>query len=300
MKPRDHIVNSLKYIKENLTESLSSENIAKNAGYSLYYFSRLFKTHVGLSVMEYVTERRLIKASEEIINGHKILKVSLDYGYNSHNGFAKAFKKRFGFSPSLLRAFSFQINYSKGDNYCMNQLFMQTTELHSTKEELYDLLIKSLNNNKVKYDLKLLKKAYDFACIAHKDEKRYSGDDYVTHPLNVAILLSEMNGSEDAIIYGLLHDIKFFSFEQIKLEFSERIADIAQKIANFNNSIEDEDVVMVKLADRLHNMRTIEFIGKPRWLEKAKETLNTFLPIASKLKNEKLISELNNLSVKYI
>jgi GTP pyrophosphokinase len=177
---------------------------------------------------------------------------------------------------------------------------MQTTELHSTKEELYDLLIKSLNNNKVKYDLKLLKKAYDFACIAHKDEKRYSGDDYVTHPLNVAILLSEMNGSEDAIIYGLLHDIKFFSFEQIKLEFSERIADIAQKIANFNNSIEDEDVVMVKLADRLHNMRTIEFIGKPRWLEKAKETLDTFLPIASKLKNEKLISELNNLSVKYI
>ncbi|WP_242862083.1 HD domain-containing protein [Clostridium intestinale] len=109
-----------------------------------------------------------------------------------------------------------------------------------------------------------------------------------------------MNGSEDAIIYGLLHDIKFFSFEQIKLEFSERIADIAQKIANFNNSIEDEDVVMVKLADRLHNMRTIEFIGKPRWLEKAKETLDTFLPIASKLKNEKLISELNNLSVKYI
>lgn len=239
MKPSNHIVNSLKYIEENLTESLSSENIAKNAGYSLYYFSRLFKAHVGLSVMEYVTERRLIKASKEIINGCKILQVSLDYGYNSHNGFAKAFKKIFGFSPSLLRAFSFQINYSKGGNYCMNQLFMQTTELHSTKEELYDLLIKSLNNNKVKYDLKLLKKAYDFACIA-------------------------------------------------------------QKIANFNNSIEDEDVIMVKLADRLHNMRTIEFIDKPRWLEKAKETLDTFLPIASKLKNEKLISELNNLSVKYL
>jgi GTP pyrophosphokinase len=109
-----------------------------------------------------------------------------------------------------------------------------------------------------------------------------------------------MNGSEDAIISGLLHDINPFSFEQIKLEFSERIANIAQKISNFNNSIEDEDVVMVKLEDRLHNMRTIEFIDKPRWMEKVKETLDIFLPIASKLKNEKLISELNNLSVKYL
>lgn len=305
MKFKTIIFNSLKYIEENINEPIMEKDIAKNAGYSLYYFSRMFKKQMGLSIMEYVKERRLIKASEEIANGKKIIDVALDYGYQSHSGFTKAFKSKFGFSPSLLRAFSFQIN-CLGGNCNMSHVFMKNTAVHATKEELYELLVTTINGNMLEYDQEKIKKAYEFACKAHNGKKRYSGDDYVTHPINVAILLSEMEASEEAVIASLLHDIIFektsISLEEVKNEFSEKIVKIITDVTEFNEDedIIDEDIIMVKLADRLHNMRTIEFIDKTRWKEKAKETLDTFSPIAVKLNNEKVIAELNDLSVKYI
>lgn len=200
------IFNSLKYIETNINEPIMAGDIAENAGYSLYHFSRMFKKQMGLSIMEYVKERKLIKASEEIVNGRK----------------------------------------------------------------------------------------------------RYSNDDYVTHPINVAILLSEMEASEDTVIAGLLHDIILakanISLEEVGKMFSNRIANIIKGVTEFNGKrdIIDEDVIMVKLSERLHNMRTIEFMDEGRWKEKAKETLEIFLPIAVKMNNEKLIAELNDLSVKYI
>ncbi len=305
MKFKITIFNSLKYIEENINESIMANDIAKNAGYSLYYFSRMFKKQMGLSIMEYVKERRLIKASEEIENGKKIIDVALDYGYQSHSGFTKAFKNKFGFSPSLLRAFSFQIN-CLGGTCNMSHVFIKNTAVHATKEELYELLVTTINVNMLEYDKEKIKKAYEFACKAHNEKKRYSGDDYVTHPINVAILLSEMEASEEAVIASLLHDTIFektsISLEEVRNEFSEKIVKIITDVTEFNGNedIIDEDVIMVKLADRLHNMRTIEFIDKTRWKEKAKETLDTFSPIAVKLNNEKLIAELNDLSVKYI
>lgn len=282
MKFKTIIFNSLKYIEENINEPIMVKDIAKNAGYSLYYFSRMFKKQMGLSIMEYVKERRLIKASEEIANGKKIIDVALDYGYQSHSGFTKAFKNKFGFSPSLLRAFSFQIN-CLGGNCNMSHVFMKNTAVHATKEELYELLVTTINGNMLEYDQEKIKNAYEFACKAYNGKKRYSGDDYVTHPINVAILLSEMESSEEAVIASLLHDIIFektsISLEEVRNEFSEKIIKIITDVAEFNGdeNIIDEDVIMVKLADRLHNMRTIEFIDKTRWKEKAKETLDTFL-----------------------
>lgn len=89
--------NSLKFIERNINESITAEDVAKNAGYSLYYYSRVFKKQMGLSIMEYVKERRLIRASEGITNGKKIIEVALNYGYQSHSGFTKAFKNKFGF-----------------------------------------------------------------------------------------------------------------------------------------------------------------------------------------------------------
>lgn len=305
MKSKVTMFNSLKYIEENINEPITAEDIAKNAGYSLYYFSRIFKNQMGLSIMEYVKERRLIKASEKISNGKKIIDVALDYCYQSHSGFTKAFKNKFGFSPALLRAFSFQIDFL-GGNCNMSHVFMKKIAVHATKDELYELLIKTINENMLEYDQEKIRKAYEFACVAHNGKKRYSGDDYVTHPINVAILLSEMEASEETVMAGLLHDIILektnMSLEKVKKEFSDRIVKIIKGVTEFNKNedVTDESVIMVKLADRLHNMRTIEFIDEVRWKEKAKETLDIFSPIAAKLNNEKVIAELNDLSVKYI
>ena len=299
------IFNSLKYIEININEPIKAEDIAKNAGYSLYHFSRIFKKQMGLSIMDYVKERRLIKASEEISNGKKIIDIAFNCGYQSHSGFTKAFKNKFGFSPALLRAFSFQIN-SLGGNCNMSHVFMNYTPIHSTKEELYEILIKTIDKNMLEYDNEKINKAYELACIAYDGKKRYSEDDYVTHLINVAILLSEMEANEETVVASLLHDIileeSSISFEEVKKEFSNRTIDIIKGVMEFNrdDNIIDEDVIMIKLAERLHNMRTIEFMNESRWKEKAKETLEIFLPIAVKLNNEKIIAELNDLSVKYI
>lgn len=89
----------------------------------------------------------------------------------------------------------------------MAHVFLKSTALHTSKEELFDLLLTTINENKLGYDQEKIKKAYELACTAHNGKKRYSGDDYVTHPINTAILLSELGASEEAVIAGLLHDI---------------------------------------------------------------------------------------------
>lgn len=304
MKPQTSMLNSLKYIEENIKEPLTAEAVAQNAGYSLYYFSRIFKKQTGLAVMEYVKDRRLIKASEEIAKGMKIIDAALDFGYQSHSGFTKAFTNKFGFSPALLRAFRFQMK-CLGGNGNMEHVFMKNMDAHAPKEELFELLLRTTDGNKLEYDQEKIKKAYQFACIAHQGKKRYSGDDYVTHPINTAILLSEMEAGEDVIIAGLLHDVisenSGISLDVIRKEFSDGIADIIDGVMKFERESEfDEAVLMVKLADRLHNMRTIEFMDASRWKEKAKETIEIFSPIAARLNNEKIMAELNDLAMRFV
>ena len=302
---KNTVFNSLKYIENNISESITAEDIAGKAGYSLYYFSRMFKKQMGLSIMEYVKERRLIKASEKIGNGKKIIDVALEYGYQSHSGFTKAFKNKFGFSPAFLRAFRFQID-CLGGNYNMSHIFMKSTDIHAAKEELFEMLRSTIRENMLEYDQERIKKAYEFACIEHEGEIRYSGDEYVTHSVNVAIILAEMGASEDAVIAGLMHDIilekSSTHINKVTSEFSKRIVKIITDVnkADINECMNDEDVIMVILADRIHNMRTIEFIDKTRWKEKAKQTLDVFSPIAVRLNNRKIIAELNDLSLKYI
>jgi AraC-like DNA-binding protein len=299
------VFDSLKYIEKNINETITANDVAKNAGYSLFYFSRMFKKYMGLTILEYVKERRLIKASEEIINGKKLIDVSLDYGYQSQSSFTKAFKNKFGFSPALLRAFGFQIN-CLGGNCTMSHVFMANTAIHATKEELYNSLIMNINKKQLEYDITKIKRAYELACIAHNGKNRYSGDEYVTHPINVAILLSEMEAREEAVIAGLLHDIIYektdVNLEVITQEFGSKVSDIIKDVTELsgNEDITNEEVVMVKLADRLHNMRTIEFTNESLWKVKAKETLEIFAPMVAKLKNEKLMAELSDLSVRYI
>ncbi len=295
------ILDSLEFIEDNLTVDLKLKDISDNAGYSIFYFSRLFKDEIGISVMDYIKNRRLLASIEDIIKGRKIIDIALDFGYETHSGFTKAFTKKFNYSPSLLRAVSMEIKYLGGSIY-MKDIYLKNVENYLTEEALYNILIENIRENGLKYDLDKVDKAYKLASKTFKGEKRYSGEDYITHILNIAIILVDMNVGEDILLSGLLYQIvlRDDTLEMIEKEFSKSIVDIIVKVNNISEYDVIDEVMVIKIAERLHNMRTIEFLDKNRWNEKAKETLETFLPIAVKIDNRKLIEELNNLSLKYL
>lgn len=321
MKYKEDIFLCIQYIENNIKEKFTVECIAKRMGYSIYHFSRIFKEQVGISLMEYVKERKLLRATEDIMLGKRIIDVAIEYGYETHSGFTKAFRKKYGFSPALIHALCIQKLFDeKEGNYFMNKdkvyenanMFLKATENYKKPQELYECLIKSIEKNKLFEDFTNIKRAYDLACLAHKGQKRKSGEEYVTHVINVSIILAEMEGDEVTIIAGLLHDIieekTEITLKEVEDSFSLTIANIIKNVTNFNkgcleaSSEEnfDDRVVMIKLADRLHNMRTMEFMETQRWKEKAKETIEIFSPIAVKLNNSKLKAELDDLALKYV
>lgn len=106
----------LKYIDEHLKENISLKQISDIAGYSEFHFSRMFKKSTGSTLQAYIIKRRLIKSSEDIVNGKRIIDVALEYGWESHSGFTKSFKKEFGFSPSLLKALIIEIDGLGGNS----------------------------------------------------------------------------------------------------------------------------------------------------------------------------------------
>jgi AraC-like DNA-binding protein/predicted transcriptional regulator YdeE len=90
----------IEYIEENIESDLSLDSLAKRVNYSVYYIQRVFSAVTHIPLHDYITERRLIRAGEEILNGDKVIDAALKYGYSSHNGFTKAFEKKFGLPPS--------------------------------------------------------------------------------------------------------------------------------------------------------------------------------------------------------
>ena len=103
MECRDIISASADYIEQHLRDALSVDLLAARAGFSPYYFCRLFTLYMGMSVMEYIRRRRLACAAWELCEGRRILDVALDYGFESHNGFSKAFRKVYGCAPDEYR-----------------------------------------------------------------------------------------------------------------------------------------------------------------------------------------------------
>jgi GTP pyrophosphokinase len=305
MESKDVIMKSLRFIENNLEGQLNIVDIASYLGYSEYHFSRMFKSQMEVSVMEYVKRRKLIKASNALIEGGKIIDVAFQYGWLSHSGFTKAFKQEFGISPALLKAMIMQIDCLGGNT--MNHVFMGQTEEHATKEQLYEILKEACAKNESTIDVKKLEKVYEAACIFYEGKTRYSGDEYITHPLNVSIILTQMEAGENAICAGLLCDVlqkTEISVEELKSKVHGHVANIVIRLKDFDakqiNISDSEEVIMVKLAERLHNMRTIEFMDENMKTVKAKETIDLFLPIARRIGNEKLVEELNDLALKYI
>lgn len=141
---------------------------------------------------------------------------------------------------------------------------------------------------------------------AYKGIKRYSGDEYVTHTLNVAIILAQLETDINTIVAGLFCDVTKKSPHVL----SELLCELPIQVQLIIKEVSDADLyeidklsdsgLLVKIAERLHNMRTIEFMDESKQCVKAKETVDIFMPIARRLGNNKIISELNDLSVKYI
>ena len=170
----------------------------------------------------------------------------------------------------------------------------------------YELIDKILKYNE-KADIALINRAYVYSMKAHGNQKRASGEPYLTHPLEVASILADLQMDEATVCTGLLHDTledTLTTYDELKEIFSEEIADLTEGVTklsriNFNNkSVEQAEnfrklfmamtkdirVLLVKLSDRLHNMRTIDHMKKETSkLRVAKETIDIFAPLADRI-----------------
>jgi len=186
-----------------------------------------------------------------------------------------------------------------------------------------DLLNKVKEYDDTPEDLNLIRSAYEYAYKKHFSQKRITGDDYITHPLNVAWILTDVNADAEAISAALLHDTiedSDSTYDEIKDLFGVDVAKIVDGVTKINRLkfasdseqmaanqrkilvglSSDVRVLIVKLADRLHNMRTLYVLSEAKQKRKAKETLEILTPVAHRLGMYKLKSELEDLSLRYL
>ena len=187
----------------------------------------------------------------------------------------------------------------------------------------YDLIEKVRKYNDDEEELRIIEKAYNYAKEKHFTQKRITGDDYITHPLNVAYILTDVNADYKAICAALLHDTIEDSdgnFKEIEELFGYDIANLVECVTkinriNFNSDSEqmaanqrkilvglasDVRVLIIKLADRLHNMRTLYVFSPEKQQRKARETLEILTPVAHRLGMYKIKSELEDLCLRYL
>ena len=191
-----------------------------------------------------------------------------------------------------------------------------------------EVLYKELINSVLKYhpstDISMIEKAYKVASEAHEGQKRKSGEPYIIHPLCVAIILADLELDKETIVAGLLHDAvedTWMTYEEVEKEFGSEVAllvDGVTKLGQLSYSADkvevqaenlrkmflamakDIRVILIKLADRLHNMRTLQYMRPEKQQEKARETLEIYAPIAMRLGISKIKVELDDLSLKYL
>src|SRR3954469_5626874 len=184
-------------------------------------------------------------------------------------------------------------------------------------------LMKMMRTNRPHDDLGIIRKAYDFSQKHHAGQMRASGEPYLVHPLGVALVLAEMKMDPVAIAAGLLHDSvedTSVTVVDIRKEFGEQVAHIVEGVTKISAidfasreeqqaenlrkmmlaMVDDIRVVLIKLADRLHNMRTLEHLPPDRQEKIARETLEIYAPIAHRLGMGKIRGELEDLGFRFL
>src|SRR6266540_971055 len=196
---------------------------------------------------------------------------------------------------------------------------MTVLEAGERHQELIDELITTVAAYNPDVDRDLLARAFHFAAVAHEGQQRRSGEDFINHPWGAAKICAELRLDEETIAAALLHDVvedTGSELEEVRAEFGADIAQLVEGVTkltrtqfqsreqaeaeNYRKMIvamaQDVRVILIKLADRVHNMRTIEYLGKQKQIQKAKETLEVYAPLAHRLGINKLKWELEDLA----
>ena len=198
-------------------------------------------------------------------------------------------------------------------------------EEHATPEELYSRLIDKIKRyHPSAGDLGAIDKAYNFAKKSHGDQRRKSGEPYIIHPIHTALILADLELDKESIMAGLLHDVMEdtkVTREQMISEFGEEVTDLVDGVTKLTKLDYDADkvekqaenlrkmflamakdirVILIKLADRLHNMRTLQYMTPEKQKEKSKETMEIYAPIADRLGISKIKIELDDLALRYL
>ena len=183
-------------------------------------------------------------------------------------------------------------------------------------------LLKKLENYSIE-DINVIKKSYEYAKELHNNQIRESGEPYISHPLNVAYILADMHADKDTICAGLLHDTMedtSITKEDLAHDFNQDIANLVDgvtKISKLNFSSKQEQnlantrkiitgiafdvrIIIIKLADRLHNMRTLQFKNEFKQKENSLETMEIFVPLSYYIGAYRIKSELEDISLRYL
>ena len=200
---------------------------------------------------------------------------------------------------------------------------VKAPEDYQDPEQLYQSLVERIKKYHPSADITMIEKAYCMGKAAHKDQVRKSGEAYIIHPLWVGIILADLEMDKETIVAGMLHDAvedTDMTLEDVTREFGEEVALLVDGVTKLGQLSYSQDklevqaenlrkmflamakdirVIIIKLADRLHNMRTLEFMTPAKQKEKARETMDIYAPIAHRLGISKIKTELDDLSLKY-
>ena len=219
-----------------------------------------------------------------------------------------------------------QIEKAEKEFHSMEGNIRETQDFEEP-QKLYAELIESVRKYHPSTNISMIEKAYRIADGAHEGQVRKSGEPYIIHPLCVAIILAELELDKETIVAGLLHDVvedTVMTEDEIAMEFGGEVAllvDGVTKLGQLSYKADQVDkvdlqaenlrkmflamakdirVILIKLADRLHNMRTLRYMKPEKQKEKARETMDIYAPIAQRLGISKLKIELDDLSLKYL
>lgn len=205
----------------------------------------------------------------------------------------------------------------------MKDIKEESITVYNTPEECLDALIERISKSYSEEEIQSVKKAYSIAAQAHNGQKRLSGEPYIMHPLNVALILSKLGMDEASVVSAILHDTvedTKITYNDVKAAFGQTVADLVdgvtkigkvplqtkeeQQAENIRKMLlamsRDIRVIIIKLADRLHNMRTLMFKPEQRRREIALETIEIYAPIAHRLGIRPIKEELEDLSISYL